>query len=71
MLAKLATDIPEGDSCIYEPKWDGFRALVFKAGDELYIQSRDLKPLGRYFPELEVALRARACPTAACSTARS
>jgi len=58
MLAKLASDIPEGDEFIYEPKWDGFRALVFKAGDELYIQSRDLKPLGRYFPELEVTLRA-------------
>src|SRR3569832_809273 len=58
MLAKLASDFPEGDEFIYEPKWDGFRALVFKAGDELYLQSRDLKPLGRYFPELEVTLRA-------------
>ena len=58
MLAKLASDIPEGEEFIYEPKWDGFRALVFKAGDELYIQSRDLKPLGRYFPELEITLRA-------------
>lgn len=58
MLAKLASAIPDGDSWIYEPKWDGFRALVFKAGDELYIQSRDKKPLGRYFPELEGTLRA-------------
>ena len=58
MLAKLANEIPEGDSWLYEPKWDGFRALVFKDGDELYIQSRDLKPLGRYFPELEAPLRA-------------
>ena len=58
MLAKLSSEIPAGDQWIYEPKWDGFRALVFKAGDELYIQSRDLKPLGRYFPELEVTLRA-------------
>ena len=57
MLAKLANEIPEGDHWIYEPKWDGFRAMVFKAGDEVYIQSRDLKPLGRYFPELEVQLR--------------
>jgi ATP-dependent DNA ligase len=57
MLAKLASDIPEGEEFIYEPKWDGFRALVFKAGSELYLQSRDLKPLGRYFPELEVTLR--------------
>ncbi len=57
MLAKLSHDIPDGNQWIYEPKWDGFRALVFKSGDELYIQSRDLKPLGRYFPELEVTLR--------------
>jgi ATP-dependent DNA ligase len=58
MLAKLSNEIPDGDHWIYEPKWDGFRALVFKAGDEIYIQSRDLKPLGRYFPELEGPLRA-------------
>ena len=58
MLAKLSSEIPEGDHWIYEPKWDGFRAMVWKAGDDLYIQSRDLKPLGRYFPELEVSLRA-------------
>jgi ATP-dependent DNA ligase len=58
MLAKLASEIPAGDTWIYEPKWDGFRALVFRAGDDLFIQSRDLKPLGRYFPELEITLRA-------------
>jgi ATP-dependent DNA ligase len=58
MLAKLSSEIPEGDTWLYEPKWDGFRALVWKAGDQVYIQSRDLKPLGRYFPELEVTLRA-------------
>ncbi|MDB5219786.1 MAG: ATP-dependent ligase [Myxococcaceae bacterium] len=58
MLAKLADAIPTGDSWIYEPKWDGFRALIFKDGDDLYIQSRDLKPLNRYFPELEGPLRA-------------
>jgi ATP-dependent DNA ligase len=58
MLAKLSTGIPEGDGWLFEPKWDGFRALVFKSGDDVYIQSRDLKPLGRYFPELEVTLRA-------------
>lgn len=57
MLAKLAHEIPDGDRWIYEPKWDGFRALVFKSDEEVYIQSRDLKPLGRYFPELEVSLR--------------
>jgi ATP-dependent DNA ligase len=58
MLAKLSNGLPEGDGWIYEPKWDGFRAVVFKSGDELLIQSRDLKPLGRYFPELEATLRA-------------
>jgi ATP-dependent DNA ligase len=57
MLAKLSSEIPEGDAWLYEPKWDGFRALVFKAGEQIYIQSRDLKPLGRYFPELEATLR--------------
>ncbi|GAC1539278.1 MAG: ATP-dependent DNA ligase [Polyangiales bacterium] len=58
MLAKLADAIPVGESWIYEPKWDGFRALVFKDGDDLYIQSRDLKPLNRYCPELEAPLLA-------------
>src|SRR5262249_19713235 len=58
MLAKLSSEIPSAGEWLYEPKWDGFRALVFKAGNELFIQSRDLKPLGRYFPELEVTLGA-------------
>ncbi len=57
MLAKLATELPAGDSWLFEPKWDGFRAIVFRAGDCLYIQSRDLKPLDRYFPELESSFR--------------
>jgi len=57
MLAKLATSIPAGDDWLYEPKWDGFRALVFKDGDDVYLQSRDLKPLNRYFPELVEPLR--------------
>jgi ATP-dependent DNA ligase len=57
MLAKLATELPEGDGWLFEPKWDGFRALVFRNGDEIYIQSRDLKPLDRYFPELAADLR--------------
>ncbi|MGE5048734.1 MAG: ATP-dependent DNA ligase [Deltaproteobacteria bacterium] len=56
MLAKLAGSLPEGEGWIYEPKWDGFRALVFRDGGELLIQSRDLKPLNRYFPELEPPL---------------
>jgi len=70
MLAKLSNEMPAGDGLIYEPKWDGFRALVFKSGDDIYIQSRDEKPLGRYFPELEPRC-APPCPRAACSTARS
>jgi len=58
MLAKLATALPEGDGWLFEPKWDGFRAIVFRDRDRFYIQSRDLKPLDRYFPELEAAFRA-------------
>ena len=58
MLAKPTPDIPNGAGWIYEPKWDGFRALVFRDGPEVYVQSRDLKPLNRYFPELEEPLRA-------------
>ena len=58
MLAKPMPDLPTGDGWLYEPKWDGFRAIVFRDGDETYIQSRDLKPLDRYFPELPPALRA-------------
>src|SRR5512135_1522170 len=56
MLAKLADDIPAGDGFLYEPKWDGFRAIVFRSADEVFIQSRDLRPLDRYFPELHEAL---------------
>jgi ATP-dependent DNA ligase len=56
MLAKLATELPAGDGFIYEPKWDGFRAIVYRGGGEVYIQSRDLRPLDRYFPELHDAL---------------
>jgi ATP-dependent DNA ligase len=52
MLAKLSSQLPEGDDWIFEPKWDGFRALVFKDGADVHIQSRDLRPLQRYFPEL-------------------
>jgi ATP-dependent DNA ligase len=58
MLAKPADALPDGDGWLFEPKWDGFRALVFRDGDEMLIQSRDLKPLDRYFPELEAPLRA-------------
>ncbi len=58
MLAKLSPEIPSGDEWLYEPKWDGFRAIVFFDGDEIYLQSRDLKPLARYFPELVSGLAA-------------
>jgi ATP-dependent DNA ligase len=58
MLAKLADTLPEGGGFLYEPKWDGFRAIVFRHGSDLFIQSRDLRPLDRYFPELREALLA-------------
>ena len=61
MLAKRIEQLPTGDSWIYEPKWDGFRAIFFRDGDEVLIQSRDAKPLNRYFPELLDPLR-RALP---------
>jgi ATP-dependent DNA ligase len=57
MLAKIAAELPRGDF-LYEPKWDGFRAIVFRGGGDAYIQSRDLRPLDRYFPELHDALSA-------------
>src|SRR5262249_54809930 len=57
MLAKRISDLPSGSKWIFEPKWDGFRALVFRDGDELLIQSRDEKSLNRYFPELLGPLR--------------
>src|SRR4051812_31761333 len=56
MLARLAESLPTGDGFLYEPKWDGFRAIVFRGGEDVYIQSRDLRPLDRYFPELHDAL---------------
>jgi ATP-dependent DNA ligase len=52
MLAKRVGELPTAGTWIFEPKWDGFRALVFRDGDEILIQSRDEKPLNRYFPEL-------------------
>ena len=58
MLAKAVGRAAQGDGWLYEPKWDGFRALVFRDGDEVLTQSRDLKPLDRYFPELAEPLRA-------------
>lgn len=61
MLAKIADELPKGEGFLFEPKWDGFRAIVFRSGDSVHIQSRDLRPLNRYFPELETAL-VRALP---------
>src|SRR5713101_3121940 len=58
MLSKLAPGLPEGDGWLFEPKWDGFRAIVFRDRDRLYLQSRDLRPLDRYFPELKDRLMA-------------
>src|SRR4029079_17391724 len=57
MRAKLATKLPAGDGWLFEPKWDGFRAIVFRDHDRFYIQSRDSKPLDRYFPALHGACR--------------
>ena len=57
MLAKLSDTLPSGNF-IYEPKWDGFRSIVFRRGPAIFMQSRDLRPLDRYFPELHDALLA-------------
>jgi ATP-dependent DNA ligase len=57
MLAKAASSLPDGGGWLFEPKWDGFRAIVFRDADEVYLQSRDRKPLDRYFPELAAPLR--------------
>ena len=62
MLAKLASDLPAAGDVLYEPKWDGFRAIVFRSDSDLLIQSRDLKPLDRYFPELRAMLLERLPP---------
>src|SRR5215218_6584266 len=53
-LALSRKDLPEGEDWAYEPKYDGFRALAFVDGDEVYLQSRGGKPLRRYFPEVEI-----------------
>src|SRR5215207_8367205 len=59
MLAKPIGELPVGGTWIFEPKWDGFRALVFRDRDEILIQSRDEKSLNRYFPELLEPLRSQ------------
>ena len=62
MLAKRVSDLPSDASWLFEPKWDGFRALIFRDRDEIFIQSRDEKPLNRYFPELLDPLRSQLPP---------
>src|SRR5436305_3563895 len=57
MLAKAATKLPTGDGLLYEPKWDGFRCIAFRDGDEVELGSRNERPLTRYFPEVCAALR--------------
>ena len=57
MLAKLAREMPGATDMVYEPKWDGFRCIVFRDGDEVVLGSRNEKPLDRYFPELCGALK--------------
>src|SRR5215831_21402084 len=56
MLAKLARELPPDGDVLYEPKWDGFRCIIFRDGDDLDLQSRNQKPLLRYFPELREPL---------------
>ncbi len=63
MLAKRVSELPRTGDWIFEPKWDGFRALVFRSGNDIFIQSRDDKPLARYYPEL-----VEACCFATCQT---
>src|SRR5437868_7696404 len=57
MLSTAADALPNGEGWQYEPKWDGFRTLVFRDGDEILLQSRDEKPMNRYFPELIAPLK--------------
>src|SRR3954466_13308431 len=61
ILAKLADELPSGPY-IYEPKWDGFRSIVFRTSKDVYLQSRDSRPLDRYFPELHDVLLERLPP---------
>ena len=58
MEAKSADEIPAGDGWLYEPKWDGFRCIVFKDGDDVQLQSKAGKPLGRYFPDVVATIGA-------------
>ncbi|HXW35542.1 MAG TPA: ATP-dependent DNA ligase, partial [Acidimicrobiales bacterium] len=57
MLAKAASQLPEGEGFIYEPKWDGFRSIIFRDRNDVELGSRNERPLTRYFPELLDPLR--------------
>src|SRR5687767_7622088 len=57
MEAKLTAQLPTGEGWVYEPKWDGFRCLAFRSGDEVELRSKAGKPLTRYFPDVVEALR--------------
>jgi ATP-dependent DNA ligase len=70
MEARTAAVIPAGPGWAYEPKWDGFRCLAFRDGDDVELQSKAGKPLARYFPDVVEALLG-SVPAASCSTARS
>ena len=59
MLAKLSRELPIKEGLVYEPKWDGFRCIVFRDGDEVELGSRNERPLTRYFPELLDPVRAQ------------
>lgn len=58
MLAKAVYEVPHGEGLLYEPKWDGFRCIVFRDGDDIELASRNTRPLSRYFPEVVEALAA-------------
>jgi ATP-dependent DNA ligase len=58
MEARLVNEIPTGPEWQYEPKWDGFRCLIFRDGENVYLQSKAGQPLARYFPEIAAAAAA-------------
>src|ERR671929_113456 len=58
MLAKAVTKVPTAEGTFYEPKWDGFRCIVFRDGDEVELGSRNERPMTRYFPEVVEAIKA-------------
>ncbi len=68
-LARSSRTLPEGEEWRFEPKWDGFRTLVFRDGDDVQLQSRNGKPMNRYFPEIVEQLRHAAAPNGWCWTA--